>query len=152
MARLYNLSFPNNFPATMNGDLPEFGLVGKISGTRYSGDDVADTGVRDVRGCDFQKLRVDVAGTCVFQRHLFCLAHQLHIARPVIPHNHIFRPDITKKEVACAFVLEDEFFYEATSQEEALAFYEQDVLEGRIDFSDAEMVDSSEWCTTIWKK
>lgn len=27
----------------MNGDLPEFGLVGKISGTRYSGDDVADT-------------------------------------------------------------------------------------------------------------
>lgn len=49
-------------------------------------------------------------------------------------------------------VLEDEFFYEATSQEEALAFYEQDVLEGRIDFSDAEMVDSSEWCTTIWKK
>ena len=27
----------------MNGDPPEFGLVGKISGTRYSGDDVADT-------------------------------------------------------------------------------------------------------------
>lgn len=38
----------------------------------------------------------------------------------------------------------DEFFYEAESREEALALYEQDVLEGRIDFSHMEMVDSSD--------
>ena len=37
-------SFPHNFPAAVNGDLPKFGLVGKVGGARDGG--VADTGVR----------------------------------------------------------------------------------------------------------
>lgn len=41
-------------------------------------------------------------------------------------------------------VLVDEFFYEANSEEEAMAHYEDDAWNGRIDFSNAEMVDSSD--------
>ncbi len=108
---LYNLSFPNNFPTAMNGDPPEFGLVGKISGTRYSGDDVADTGVRDVRGSDFQKLRVNRAGTDTDQCHLIRFAvHQLHIARALVPQLYPFCRDILHFNVPRAFIVKNQFF------------------------------------------
>jgi hypothetical protein len=38
--------FPDNFPAAVNGDLPEFGLVSDVGGARNGGYDVADTSVR----------------------------------------------------------------------------------------------------------